>query len=85
MGWTSTGDPYANVGDSALGFDSEEAAKSFAQRHGWDYVVKSSHFFFCLHSFFLALLILKTYILTPWQVKEPKTPLLKVSILFLFT
>ncbi|TYG43923.1 hypothetical protein ES288_D11G057200v1 [Gossypium darwinii] len=40
MGWTSTGDPYANVGDSALGFDSEEGAKSFAERHGWDYVVK---------------------------------------------
>lgn len=39
MGWTSTGDPYANVGDSALSFDSELAAKSFAQRHGWDYVV----------------------------------------------
>lgn len=39
MGWTSTGDPYANVGDSALAFDSEEAAKSFAERHGWDYVV----------------------------------------------
>ncbi|XP_062101795.1 NADH dehydrogenase [ubiquinone] iron-sulfur protein 4, mitochondrial [Humulus lupulus] len=40
MGWTSTGDPYANVGDSALGFDSEEAAKAFAEKHGWDYVVK---------------------------------------------
>ncbi|CAM9003428.1 unnamed protein product [Rhodiola kirilowii] len=40
MGWTSTGDPYANVGDSALSFDSEEAAKSFAERHGWDFVVK---------------------------------------------
>jgi len=40
MGWTSTGDPYANVGDSALSFDSEEAAKSFADRHGWEYVVK---------------------------------------------
>ncbi|XP_059457049.1 NADH dehydrogenase [ubiquinone] iron-sulfur protein 4, mitochondrial [Corylus avellana] len=40
MGWTSTGDPYANVGDAGLGFDSEEAAKSFAERHGWDYVVK---------------------------------------------
>ncbi|CAL8164667.1 unnamed protein product [Prunus armeniaca] len=40
MGWTSTGDPYAHVGDSTLGFDSEEAAKSFAERHGWDYVVK---------------------------------------------
>ncbi|GAB2293853.1 NADH dehydrogenase [ubiquinone] iron-sulfur protein 4, mitochondrial [Dionaea muscipula] len=40
MGWTSTGDPYANVGDAGLGFDSEEAAKSFAERHGWHYVVK---------------------------------------------
>ncbi|KAH0908981.1 hypothetical protein HID58_032302 [Brassica napus] len=40
MGWTSTGDPYANVGDSALSFDSEDAAKSFAERHGWDYTVK---------------------------------------------
>jgi hypothetical protein len=39
MGWTSTGDPYAHVGDSALGFDSEEAAKAFAERHGWEYVV----------------------------------------------
>ncbi|XP_050291937.1 NADH dehydrogenase [ubiquinone] iron-sulfur protein 4, mitochondrial [Quercus robur] len=43
MGWTSTGDPYANVGDAALSFDSEEAAKSFAERHGWDYVVKKRH------------------------------------------
>ncbi|KAF3792173.1 NADH dehydrogenase ubiquinone iron-sulfur protein 4 [Nymphaea thermarum] len=41
MGWTSTGDPYANVGDAGLGFDSEEAAKAFAERHGWDYTVKS--------------------------------------------
>ncbi|GLU20138.1 hypothetical protein SLE2022_363510 [Rubroshorea leprosula] len=40
MGWTSTGDPYANVGDAGLSFDSEEAAKSFAERHGWQYVVK---------------------------------------------
>ncbi|XP_022739448.1 NADH dehydrogenase [ubiquinone] iron-sulfur protein 4, mitochondrial-like [Durio zibethinus] len=40
MGWTSTGDPYANVGDSALSFDSEEAAKSFAEKHGWECVVK---------------------------------------------
>ncbi|KAF3946577.1 hypothetical protein CMV_027168, partial [Castanea mollissima] len=43
MGWTSTGDPYANVGDAAMSFDSEEAAKSFAERHGWDYVVKKRH------------------------------------------
>ncbi|CAN0917820.1 NADH dehydrogenase [ubiquinone] iron-sulfur protein 4, mitochondrial [Linum grandiflorum] len=34
MGWTSTGDPYANVGDYALSFDSEVAAKEFAERHG---------------------------------------------------
>ncbi|EXB94036.1 NADH dehydrogenase [ubiquinone] iron-sulfur protein 4 [Morus notabilis] len=40
MGWTSTGDPYANVGDAALSFDSEEAARAFAEKHGWDYVVK---------------------------------------------
>ncbi|GFP78894.1 NADH dehydrogenase [ubiquinone] iron-sulfur protein 4 mitochondrial [Phtheirospermum japonicum] len=43
MGWTSTGDPYANVGDAALGFDSKEAAISFAERHGWDYTVKKHH------------------------------------------
>ncbi|XP_012846659.1 PREDICTED: NADH dehydrogenase [ubiquinone] iron-sulfur protein 4, mitochondrial-like isoform X2 [Erythranthe guttata] len=41
MGWTSTGDPYANVGDAGLSFDSEEAAKAFAERHGWEYTVKS--------------------------------------------
>ncbi|CAN0864876.1 NADH dehydrogenase [ubiquinone] iron-sulfur protein 4, mitochondrial [Linum grandiflorum] len=43
MGWTSTGDPYANVGDSALSFDSEAGAKEFAERHGWDYVIKKHH------------------------------------------
>ncbi|XP_038881462.1 NADH dehydrogenase [ubiquinone] iron-sulfur protein 4, mitochondrial [Benincasa hispida] len=43
MGWTSTGDPYANVGDSALSFDSEEAAKAFAEKHGWEYVVQKRH------------------------------------------
>ncbi|KAK7849244.1 nadh dehydrogenase [ubiquinone] iron-sulfur protein 4 [Quercus suber] len=31
MGWTSTGDPYANVGDAALSFDSEEAAKEWCK------------------------------------------------------
>ncbi|XP_028090328.1 NADH dehydrogenase [ubiquinone] iron-sulfur protein 4, mitochondrial-like [Camellia sinensis] len=40
MGWTSIGDPYANVGDAALSFDSEEAAKAFAEKHGWEYTVK---------------------------------------------
>lgn len=43
MGWTSTGDPYANVGEAGLSFDSEEAAKAFAEKHGWEYSV-------CLYS-----------------------------------
>lgn len=43
MGWTSTGDPYANVGEAALTFDDEESAKAFAERHGWHYVVKKRH------------------------------------------
>ncbi|KAJ4964454.1 hypothetical protein NE237_024393 [Protea cynaroides] len=43
MGWTSTGDPYANVGDAGLSFDSEESAKAFAERHGWEYTVKEHH------------------------------------------
>ncbi|ONK59810.1 uncharacterized protein A4U43_C08F10940 [Asparagus officinalis] len=43
MGWTSTGDPYANVGDAGLAFDSKEAAKAFAEKHGWDYMVKKRH------------------------------------------
>ncbi|KAL9225644.1 hypothetical protein vseg_001543 [Gypsophila vaccaria] len=43
MGWTSTGDPYANVGEAGLTFDSEEAAKAFAKKHGWQYVVKKPH------------------------------------------
>ncbi|PSR99915.1 NADH dehydrogenase [ubiquinone] iron-sulfur protein [Actinidia chinensis var. chinensis] len=43
MGWTSTGDPYANVGDAGLSFDSEEAAKAFTEKHGWEYVVKKRH------------------------------------------
>ncbi|XP_050364535.1 NADH dehydrogenase [ubiquinone] iron-sulfur protein 4, mitochondrial-like isoform X2 [Argentina anserina] len=41
MGWTSTGDPYANVGDAGLSFESEQAAKEFAEKHGWDYTVRS--------------------------------------------
>ncbi|ESR39348.1 NADH dehydrogenase iron-sulfur protein 4 [Citrus sinensis] len=43
MGWTSTGDPYANVGDAGLSFDSKEAAREFAERHGWEYVVRKPH------------------------------------------
>ncbi|KAB5524792.1 hypothetical protein DKX38_022541 [Salix brachista] len=42
MGWTSTGDPYANVGEAGLGFESEEAAKAFAEKHGWEYEASSS-------------------------------------------
>ncbi|KAI4337061.1 hypothetical protein L6164_015519 [Bauhinia variegata] len=43
MGWTSTGDPYAYVGEAALSFDSEEAAMAFAEKHGWEYTVKKRH------------------------------------------
>ncbi|OAY51030.1 NADH dehydrogenase [ubiquinone] iron-sulfur protein 4, mitochondrial [Manihot esculenta] len=43
MGWTSTGDPYANVGDAALSFDSAEAAMAFAEKYGWEYTVKKRH------------------------------------------
>ena len=43
MGWTSIGDLYANVGDAILSFDSEEAAEVFAEKHGWDYMVKKRH------------------------------------------
>ncbi|KAJ4832125.1 NADH dehydrogenase [ubiquinone] iron-sulfur protein 4, mitochondrial [Turnera subulata] len=42
MGWTSTGDPYANVGDAGLSFDSAEAAMAFAEKHGWEYTVFAS-------------------------------------------
>ncbi|XP_052203402.1 NADH dehydrogenase [ubiquinone] iron-sulfur protein 4, mitochondrial-like isoform X2 [Diospyros lotus] len=42
MGWTSTGDPYANVGEAGLSFDSEEAAKAFAEKHGWEYTKASN-------------------------------------------
>ncbi|KAM3365068.1 hypothetical protein ACQJBY_015064 [Aegilops geniculata] len=43
MGWTSTGDPYANVGEAGLTFDSAESAKAFAEKHGWEYVVRKRH------------------------------------------
>ncbi|KAK3231217.1 hypothetical protein Dsin_003098 [Dipteronia sinensis] len=43
MGWTSTGDPYANVGEAGLSFDSEAAAKAFAEKYGWEYTVKKPH------------------------------------------
>ncbi|TXG56679.1 hypothetical protein EZV62_017992 [Acer yangbiense] len=42
-GWTSTGDPYANVGGAGFNFDNEAAAKEFAERHGWEYVIKKHH------------------------------------------
>lgn len=42
MGWTSTGDPYANVGDAGLVFESREAAIAFATKHGWQYSVSST-------------------------------------------
>uniref|UniRef100_A0A1S4B3I8 NADH dehydrogenase [ubiquinone] iron-sulfur protein 4, mitochondrial n=2 Tax=Nicotiana TaxID=4085 RepID=A0A1S4B3I8_TOBAC len=43
MGWTSTGDPLSNVGEAGLSFDSVEAAKAFAEKHGWEYTVKKFH------------------------------------------
>lgn len=46
MGWTSSGDPYSHVGESALNFNSEDAAKSFAERHGWEYQASSLAFYF---------------------------------------
>lgn len=43
MGWTSTGDPYAHLGDAALTFDSKESAIRFANKYGWDYTVREPH------------------------------------------
>lgn len=62
MGWTSTGDPYANVGDAGLSFDSEEAARAFAEKHGWDYVVR-----FLYHPFPIrCIYLLKNYLCFVW-------------------
>lgn len=54
MGWTSTGDPYANVGDSALCFESEEAAKAFAEKHGWEYTVHHRVYYTSIAFFWVA-------------------------------
>lgn len=40
MGWTSTADPYENVGRTGMSFDTAEAARAFCEKHGWRYVVK---------------------------------------------
>ena len=40
MGWTSTADPYENVGRAGMSFDSAEAARAFCEKHGWRYTVK---------------------------------------------
>ncbi|GBG79991.1 hypothetical protein CBR_g30252 [Chara braunii] len=40
MGWTSTSDTLANVGEAGLYFDSKEAAIQFAEKHGWEYEVQ---------------------------------------------
>ncbi|KAL0377918.1 UNVERIFIED_CONTAM: NADH dehydrogenase [ubiquinone] iron-sulfur protein 4, mitochondrial, partial [Sesamum radiatum] len=93
MGWTSTGDPYANVGDSALSFGSKEAAIAFAERHGWEYTSSV-----CLltkrnsrmRSYKNSVIVLDDFI--SWlflsifrcfndasQVKKHQTPLLKVK------
>lgn len=57
MGWTSTGDPYANVGDAGLSFDSEEAAKAFAERHGWEHTVLNTVSLTIISLFILHLLV----------------------------
>jgi hypothetical protein len=49
MGWTSTGDPYANLGDHTLVFDTKEAAIDFVQRHGWQFTVNTMYWLFYLH------------------------------------
>ncbi|KAK9047608.1 hypothetical protein V6N11_053447 [Hibiscus sabdariffa] len=36
-------DPYANVGEAGLEFDTEEAAKAFVEKYGWEYQVKKRH------------------------------------------
>eukprot|EP00244_Chara_vulgaris_P008293 TRINITY_DN320_c0_g1_i9.p1 TRINITY_DN320_c0_g1~~TRINITY_DN320_c0_g1_i9.p1 ORF type:complete len:168 (-),score=26.96 TRINITY_DN320_c0_g1_i9:702-1205(-) len=40
MGWTSTSDPLANVGEAGLSFDSKESATQFAEKHGWEFEVQ---------------------------------------------
>ena len=45
MGWTSTGDPYANLGDHTLSFDTKEAAVDFVQKHGWNFSVIQNYSF----------------------------------------
>jgi len=39
MGWTSTGDPYQNVGEASLSFDTKDSAVEFAEKYGWQYSV----------------------------------------------
>jgi NADH dehydrogenase (ubiquinone) Fe-S protein 4 len=41
MGWTSTADPYENVGRAALSFDSADAAAALCEAHGWTYTVRT--------------------------------------------
>jgi len=40
MGWTSTADPYENVGRAGMSFDTAEAARDFCEKHGWRYTIK---------------------------------------------
>lgn len=44
MGWTSTGDPYASVGEASLNFDTKENAVEFAEKYGWQYTVSLDSF-----------------------------------------
>ena len=42
MGWTSTADPYENVGRAGMSFDTAEASRAFCEKHGWRYNVKEA-------------------------------------------
>lgn len=39
MGWVSTGDPVACVGNATLTFDTKDAAIAFCKKYGWAYEV----------------------------------------------
>jgi len=43
MGWTSTGDPYQNVGEASLSFDTKDSAVEFAEKYGWQYSIQEPH------------------------------------------
>lgn len=42
IGWTSTGDPMEHVARSSLTFDTKETAVAFAEKQGFEAVVRTS-------------------------------------------